>query len=100
MPARSEAEEITPTGVRFQDEYSFLLRNTPQLSWGRRLLCHLRANKLLISWLVQLLQQPRAPLHKHLAITEHVYEFGLKRFENPCVVAYQQQPHAVFDGFF
>src|SRR3989338_5972013 len=38
MPARSEAEEITPTGVRFQDEYSFFLRNTPQLSCGRRLL--------------------------------------------------------------
>src|SRR3989338_765358 len=38
MSARSEAEEITPTGVRFQDEYSFLLRNTPQLSCGRRLL--------------------------------------------------------------
>ena len=38
MPARSEAEEITPTGVRFQDEYSFFLRNTPRLSCGRRLL--------------------------------------------------------------
>src|SRR3989338_2372186 len=37
MPARSEAEEITPTGVRFQDEYSFFLRNTPQLCCGHRL---------------------------------------------------------------
>src|SRR3989338_2315361 len=42
MPARSEAEEITPTGVRFQDEYSFLLRNTPQLSCGRRLFYRVR----------------------------------------------------------
>src|SRR3989344_5279416 len=40
MPARSEAEEITPTGVRFQDEYSFFLRNTPRLSCGRRLFYH------------------------------------------------------------